>query len=119
MLTIIGDVARVRRVRPTLLACWLAVALAGCPRDPKGAGTVPPTPEPATGSALHCEGATYTVTTGTADGSCTSSHGTDGHVESISCASGDGKNTANASCKNGIGSCETTTGAGKCDIKAD
>jgi hypothetical protein len=67
--------------------------------------------------SVKCGKDTYTVTTGTKGGKCSTSKGADGQVEGATCV--DGENSATASCKNGIGACESASGAGECNIKTD
>lgn len=69
-------------------------------------------------SDIPCPGgSTITISTGTNNGTCSTTTSPTGNVTGGNCT--DGGNTSNANCSNnnGSGSCGTTTGAGSCSIK--
>lgn len=66
---------------------------------------------------MKCGSTTYTLSTGTTGGSCSTQKDASGHTTSGSCS--DGNNTSSADCSGngGSGQCSSTSGNGSCSIK--
>jgi hypothetical protein len=66
--------------------------------------------------SVKCGKDTYTVSTGTSAGNCKTTKGANNQVEGATCTDDKG-NGASLSCVGGVGACESSSGAGSCDIK--